>query len=108
MQTTQTFCTPEATFDFIGREVLDEHGMVVGDVVDVVCDDAGCVEYLVVDPGRLRAARYVPAAKAYHTNGHQVVVAWERSWIMKGPKATGNHRPDADRRVELDRHYTDG
>jgi len=65
---------PQPT-QYAGRRVLDEHGLGLGSVADVVYDADGVApEYLVVDPGPLRAAHYVPVARSYSTADDQVVL----------------------------------
>lgn len=93
--------------DFVGHEALDEHGLHIGTVTDVVdSPEDGHAEFLVVDPGLLRPAHYVPVAGSYHTNEGQVVVPWDKHWVKTAPRATGKHVPNAHDRQELLRHYT--
>ena len=47
--------------------------------------------WLVVDPGLLRAAHYVPIDGSYVTGTGQVVVPWDKRWIKSAPKANGDH-----------------
>lgn len=91
---------------FTGRRVLDEHGLPLGSITDVVYADGEYEpEYLVVDPGPLRRAHYVPAAGASQTPEGEIVVPWDRDWFKLAPKAST--RPvitDTDRRA-LEVHY---
>ena len=93
--------------DFIGHEVLDEHGLHLGMVTDIVDNpDDGHAELLVVAPGLLRPAHYVPITGSYHTNEGQIVVPWDKRWVKTAPRATGDHVPTQHDRQELLRHYT--
>ena len=71
----------------IGHEVLDEHGIHLGTVTDIVEDPEGHAEFLVVDPGILRPAHYVPIAGSYHTSEGQIVVPWDKHWVKTAPRA---------------------
>jgi len=92
--------------EFIGHEVLDEHGLRLGTVTDVVdSPQDGHPEFLVVDPGLIRPAHYVPVEGSYHTNEGQVVVPWDKHWVKTAPRASGDHKPSEHDRQELLRHY---
>ena len=79
MQTNEVLRPDDSTFDYNDHIVLDEHGVRIGVVVDVVQHpDEGSAEYLVVAPGHLRAPHYVPIARSYHTNDGKIVVPWDR------------------------------
>lgn len=90
---------------YVGHRVLDEQGTQVGTVTDVIFDDHDQPEYLVVDPGLLRAAHYVPAAGTYISDDENVVVPWEKHWITHGIKATRHHILSRDDREALEEHY---
>jgi sporulation protein YlmC with PRC-barrel domain len=109
MHTRETLDRPNGlTADYVGHEVLDEHGLHLGVVTDVVYDEQdGHPEYLAVDPGLLRPAHYVPVSGSYHTNQGQIVVPWDKHWVKTAPKAVGDHLPTANDRRELRAHYTD-
>lgn len=93
---------------FTGRKVLDEHGLPLGTVTDVVYAPGEYEpEYLVVDPGLLRWSHYVPATGASQTTAGEIVVAWDRDWFRLAPTVTG--RPAELSRAErraLASHYT--
>ena len=92
---------------FTGRSVLDEHGLSLGSITDVVYDDRGIdPEYLVVDPGLFRAAHYVPVDGAYETSDGKIVVAWDKFWFKQAPKAPADHILTPVDRHELEIHYT--
>ncbi len=97
---------------YTGNQVVDEHGDGIGRVVDVIytdpttSDDGSMVpSWLVVDPGPLRAAHYVPISGSYVTGTGQVVVPWGKRWIKSAPKANGDHLLSKDRLAELEQHY---
>lgn len=97
---------------YTGHHVLDEHGTDVGRVIDVIytdpdtSDDGSMVpNWLIVDPGPLRAAHYVPIDGSYVTDEGEVVVPWDKRWIKSAPKANGDHLLSSDLAVELERHY---
>lgn len=94
---------------YTGHEVLDEHNQHVGKVTDVIYDEPAAegVEptWLVVDPGLLRAAHYVPVAGSYRTQDGAIVVPWDKDWIKSATKAGGDHILTEDDREELQQHY---
>lgn len=89
-----------------GRTVLDEHGLRLGSVVDVVFELEGHEpEYLAVKPGLFRRARYVPARGARQTNGGEVVVTWDRDWFRLAPTASAGPTMSPSRRAAATQHY---
>lgn len=99
--------------DYVGHKVVDEHDHEIGTVVDVAYDDAttgagGVSEspsWLVVDPGMLRAAHWVPVAGTYRSASGSVVVPWDRELVKHSPKATDDHRMTPALERELAQHY---
>lgn len=92
---------------YVGHEVLDEHGLHLGVVTEVVYEtDGKHPEYLVVDPGLLRPAHYVPVAGSYHTANGQIVVPWDKHWVKMATKAAADHELSERDRHELAHHYT--
>lgn len=92
---------------YTGRRVRDEHGLVLGLVADIVYDDiTQRPEYLVVSPGPLRRAHYVPFDGAMETGDGTIVVPWDKEWFRLAPRAhtTPSLRPRARRELEI--HYT--
>ena len=90
-----------------GRVVLDEHGLRLGTVVDVVFEpDGHDPEYLIVKPGAFRRSHYVPAAGAGQTNAGEIVVAWDRDWFRLSPTASGPPAMPPARRRAVAMHYT--
>ena len=91
---------------FTGRRVLDEHGLRLGSVSDVVFDPDGVrPEYLVVAPGPLRAPKYVPIDGAYSTADDRIVVTWDKQWIRHAPRVRRKHQLSSADRHLLEVHY---
>jgi len=98
---------------YSGHHVIDERGDKVGTVIDVIYDDPISLDpnetptptWLVVDPGVLRPAHYVPVAGSYRSENGDIVVPWDRSWIKSAPKAAGAHIVTDDLRRDLVTHY---
>jgi len=92
---------------FSGRRVLDEHGLPLGTVTDVVYVPGEYEpEYLAVDPGLLRRSHYVPAAGASQTTDGEIVVAWDRDWFRLAPTVSGRASSlSRDERRALEVHY---
>lgn len=91
---------------FTGRQVIDEHGLALGTVADVVYDvHTQRPEYLVVNPGPLRRAHYVPVDGAMETPDGTIVVPWDRDWFKLAPAANGNPMLRPKERRELETHY---
>ncbi|NNE11531.1 MAG: hypothetical protein HKN41_04715 [Ilumatobacter sp.] len=104
--------TPDPRPSYTGHHVLDEHGHDIGRVTDVIYTDPDTTDdgsmtphWLVVDPGVLRAAHYVPIEGSYTTADGQIVVPWDKRWVQSAPKATGDHVLSHDKVVELEQHY---
>ena len=106
--------TPPDGAVYTGYHVADEQGHEVGKVVDVVYDDDATLAepgmnrrptWLVVDPGFLRAAHYLPVAGTYRTEDGTIVTPWDKHWIKSATKAGGDHILDADQRAQLASHY---
>ena len=97
---------------YTGHHVLDEHGAELGRVVDVIytdpctSDDGSMTpHWLIVDPGPLRKAHYVPIDGSYVTDKGDVVVPWDKRWVKSAPAAGGDHVLTPDQVVELEQHY---
>jgi hypothetical protein len=100
---------------YIDHEVIDETGERIGTVTDVLYEDpppsaigtdaTPTPTWLVVDPGFLRAAHYVPVAGSYRTETGAVVVPWHKDWISNSVKAKGDHLLTAEERNLLAQHY---
>ncbi len=100
---------------YVDHKVLDEHDHPVGTIKDVVygtssdhpeADDADRTPtWLVVNPGMLRAAHYVPVSGSYRTDDGDVVVPWSSEWIKSAPKAGTDHVVTDELLAELTEHY---
>jgi len=95
---------------FSGHDVLDDQNQYVGKVTDVIYEEAAgevssTPTWLVVDPGVLRTAHYVPAAGAYRTAEGAIVVPWDKEWIKSATKASRDHILSEDELGELRTHY---
>jgi hypothetical protein len=91
---------------YTGRRVLDEHGLRLGSIVDVVfAPGEYAPEYLIVDPGVLRRARCVPADGACQTADGDIVVSWDRDWFRLAPRASGRPTLTPRERDALRAHY---
>jgi sporulation protein YlmC with PRC-barrel domain len=106
----ETTPDPDGLTTFSGHDVLDDQNQYVGKVTDVVYDEsAGEISstptWLVVDPGLLRTAHYVPAAGAYRTAEGAIVVPWDKEWIKSATKAQRDHILTDEQRKELRAHY---
>ena len=92
---------------YTGRRVLDEHGLPLGSITDVIYAPGEYEpEYLIVDPGPLRRAHYVPAAGACQTADGEIVVPWDRDWFRLAPKASARPTLSPSDRRALEVHYT--
>jgi hypothetical protein len=102
---------------YTGHNVIDEHGNSLGKVTDVLYDDdIGSVDtsnpdaprspsWLVVDPGVMRAAHYLPVAGSYRTDDGTIVTPWDKDWVKSALKAHHDHVLTRDERAELIAHY---
>lgn len=91
---------------FNHHPVIDPHGKKVGTVVDLISDRHTLEpQWLVVDPGVLRAAHYVPVEGAYHSAAGDVVIPFERSIVMRAPRATRDHVVTSDIEREIIEYY---
>jgi sporulation protein YlmC with PRC-barrel domain len=98
---------------YTGHDVIDEQGNHVGRVTDVMYDDESTDSvavrqptWLVVDPGLLRAAHYMPVAGSYRTADGTIVTPWDKDWVKSAIKASNDHILTRDQRDELLAHYT--
>jgi hypothetical protein len=73
----------------VGKQVVSaENGDKIGTLVDVRSDDITLApQWLVVDPGPLRAAHYVPAEQAYQSADGSVVVPFSKEMVKHSPVA---------------------
>lgn len=91
---------------YTGRKVIDEHGLVLGLVADVVYNShTQRPEYLVVNPGPLRRSHYVPVLGAAEIEDGTIVVPWDKDWFKLAPAANGHAALRQRDRRELEAHY---
>jgi sporulation protein YlmC with PRC-barrel domain len=88
-----------------GHEVIDDHADHVGTVTDVVYSAEGQPEWVVVNPGLLRAAHYVPVAGSYLTEDGALTIPFTKAHVKAAPKATSDHVITNELERELVRHY---
>lgn len=104
---------------YTGHDVVDEQAARIGKVVDVIYDDATDLppaldpgpagrepSWLVVDPGPLRAAHYLPVAASYRTADGTIVTPWDRAWVRAAARAGKDHVVTREQREELLAHYS--
>jgi sporulation protein YlmC with PRC-barrel domain len=90
----------------MGLTVHDEHGETIGSVSDVLYDEmTQQAQWLVVNPGTLRADHFVPTAGSYTTEDGNLVVAYTKQMVKGAPKATGDHVITHDIDDELRQYY---
>jgi hypothetical protein len=96
---------------YTGHAVIDEQGTHIGRVTDVIYEDDIAVgagrrpTWLVVDPGVLRAAHYMPVAGSYRTPDGTIVTPWDKDWVKSATKASNEHILTPDQREALRSHY---
>ena len=101
----------EATV-YTGHTVVDGHGRRIGTVSDVIYDDTVAdaeggrrPSWLVVDPGRLRAAHYVPVAGSRRGGDGTIAIPWDRDRVRTATRAGHVHLLTREVRDELCEHY---
>lgn len=91
-----------------GHPVVDDHHHKVGTVSDVLYDERGEPRWAVVDPGPLRAEKFVPVEGAYVTDDGDVVLPYGKEVVKQAPKASRDHVLDSRTESELEEHYEVG
>ncbi|MGZ8765301.1 MAG: PRC-barrel domain-containing protein [Acidimicrobiia bacterium] len=103
----QSNITPGEPIAYVGLDVQDENGETIGSVSDVVYDESTQQpQWLVVNPGTLRADHFVPAEGSYTTDDGNLVVAYTKQMVKDAPKASGDHVITHDVDHELREYYT--
>jgi hypothetical protein len=98
---------PGEPITYMGLTAQDEHGATIGSVTDVVYDDlTEQPQWLVVNPGTLRADHFVPVQGAYTTADGNLVVAVTKQLVKEAPKATEDHVITREVEEELREYYT--
>ena len=88
-----------------GHTVLDDHHNKVGTVSDVLYDGQGEPRWAVVDPGPLRAEKFVPVEGAYVTESGEMVIPYNKDQVKHAPKAPRDHVLDSTTESVLEDHY---
>ena len=88
-----------------GHAVLDDHHHKVGTIIDVLYDERGAARWAVVDPGVMRAEKFVPVEGAYVTESGEMVIPYAKEQVKQAPKAPRDHVLDSQTEVALERHY---
>jgi hypothetical protein len=91
-----------------GHAVLDDHHVKVGTVSDVLYDDSGAARWAVVDPGVMRAEKFVPVEGAYVTDSGEMVIPYAKEQVKHAPKAPRDHVLDSGTEHVLEQHYEVG
>jgi sporulation protein YlmC with PRC-barrel domain len=80
------------TTELLNREVINESGVKLGRVTDVLfAGDDESPRWAVVSAGLLASARYVPLGNAYTSNDGRVVVPYDKATVKHAPKADRDH-----------------
>ena len=99
--------SPDEPISYMGLTVQDEHGATIGTISDVLYDETTQQpQWLVVNPGTLRADHFVPTKGSYTTEEGNLVVAFTKQMVKEAPKATGDHVITHDVEHELREYYT--
>ncbi|MGH9134420.1 MAG: PRC-barrel domain-containing protein [Ilumatobacteraceae bacterium] len=97
---------PGDPISYLGLPVQDEHGEPVGSVSDVLYDEGTQQpQWLVINPGKLRAEHFVPTEGSYTTEEGNLVIAYSKQMVKEAPKATGDHVISHDVDNELRQYY---
>ncbi|MFK8024499.1 MAG: PRC-barrel domain-containing protein [Ilumatobacter sp.] len=95
--------TPRATS--INAPVIDEKRTTVGTVTDVLyAGDSNTPKWLVVNPGLLRAERFVPVEGSYDSDDGCLVIPFDKRWVKEAPKARNHVLSGAIESAAID-HY---
>ena len=88
-----------------GHAVLDDHHNKVGTISDVLYDERGSARWAVVDPGAMRAEKFVPVEGAYVTESGEMVIPYAKEQVKQAPKAPRDHVLDRMTEGVLEQHY---
>lgn len=88
-----------------GHAVLDDHHNKVGTISDVLYDERGSARWAVVDPGVMRAEKFVPVEGAYVTESGEMVIPYAKEQVKHAPKAPRDHVLDSRTEIALEQHY---
>lgn len=91
---------------FTDQRLLDQQGVEVGDVIDVVPDSSTLEpRWFVVDPGTFKSTHYVPVLGSYQTALGDIVVPYDASAVKQAPKAHRDHIMTPELETEIMHHY---
>ena len=68
-------------------------------------DERGDARWAIVDPGPLRAEKFVPVEGSYMTEDGDVVIAYGKEQVKQAPKAGRDHVLDSHTETVLLEHY---
>ena len=90
-----------------GHDVIDEQGVAIGKITDVVYDHrTEQPRWAVVATSRFRSPHFVPlVAKTYLTADGAVVVPFDKNTIVHAPKAGRDHVLSPMKERELEHYY---
>ncbi len=89
-----------------GHTALDQDGMEVGLVVDVLFDSDGEPRWAVVDPGLFHRAHYAPLSGAYAANDGGIVLPVSKEVLAHAPTAKRDHALTRELENELRSYYS--
>lgn len=102
---TQNPGTPEAR-DYRGHAVIDEHGIKVGKITDVLYDDRTLApRWMIVDLGVFAAQHYVPLNDAYQSEDGRLVIPFDKKTVKAAPRASKDHILTRAVEEQLVQHY---
>ena len=97
--------TPEAR-DYKGHSVIDEHGIKVGKITDVLYDDKTLTpRWMIVDLGVFAAQHYVPLNDAYQSEDGRLVIPFDKKTVKNAPRAGKDHILTRAVEEQLLQHY---
>jgi hypothetical protein len=91
-----------------GHPVVDDHHEKVGVISDVLYDDDGVPRWAVVDPGVMRAEKFVPVEGSYLSQEGELVIPFAKDQVKHSPKAPRDHVLDSRTEHVLEEHYEVG
>ena len=92
--------------DYKGHSVIDEHGMKVGKITDVLYDDKTLTpRWMIVDLGVFAAQHYVPLNAAYQSEDGRLVIPFDKKTVKSAPRAGKDHILTRAVEEQLLQHY---